>query len=245
MKFAGSFYGADLAAAGALGTEAPRALEPGNLQVITHHTHKIVAPAVMFLGVVPLAAFRYAEIRQFGRDSIEAVTRELPAARVVAMTFHGVNHGLDEKEAALALIAGIIDARRSQRDPNCRLESVLLVEKDARRVGRVDAYLNEFLNSESPKATNQASDPSDRNSDQASVKRDRTRNHLDIGRGSEKKPHIFVAMPFAEDYHDEWEIAIREPAVELNFLCERMDAEVSQATYWEELKTGSTRVLCW
>lgn len=49
---------------------------------------------------------------------------------------------------------------------------------------------------------------------------------LKVGVESENKPHIFVAMPFSDDYLDEWEIGVFESANAAGFLCERMDVEV-------------------
>src|ERR1035438_6506457 len=92
FKYAGAFYGADAMASRLLGTETPGPMRPGAIQIVEHHSQDIWAPLILFLGVVELSAFRYENIRKFGQTSITTVSREIPSARAVAMTIHGVGY---------------------------------------------------------------------------------------------------------------------------------------------------------
>ena len=50
------------------------------------------------------------------------------------------------------------------------------------------------------------------------------RAHLGaVGHDSREKPHVFVAMPFAEEYADRFHYGIRGAANATGFLCERAD----------------------
>lgn len=44
-----------------------------------------------------------------------------------------------------------------------------------------------------------------------------------FGTGSDNKIRLFVAMPFKEEFTDEWEISIQEAAYSNGLLCERVD----------------------
>ena len=57
------------------------------------------------------------------------------------------------------------------------------------------------------------------------------------GTESERKPHIFVAMPFAEDFGDLFEYGIQRPVRDLGFLCERVDQDVFTGDILERIKS--------
>jgi hypothetical protein len=46
----------------------------------------------------------------------------------------------------------------------------------------------------------------------------------DVGDASERKPHVFVAMPFTDDLDDLFHYGISRAISEAGFLCERIDA---------------------
>lgn len=57
------------------------------------------------------------------------------------------------------------------------------------------------------------------------------------GAASEHKPHIFVAMPFVEDFSDLFEYGIQRPVRDLGFLCERADQDVYTGDILERIKS--------
>jgi hypothetical protein len=57
-----------------------------------------------------------------------------------------------------------------------------------------------------------------------------------FGVKSEEKPRLFIAMPFVDDYLDEYEIAFTEAAHDNGFLCERLDAEAFVGDVFTEIK---------
>src|SRR3712207_6844946 len=113
LKHAQSSFGADAVVVSALTRGSLRksdvAPAPGSLALVPTNG-AIAAPKVLFLGVVPLPQFEYAEIRAFASRAVEVVAERLPDARHLAMTMHGAGYGLDEREAFLSLVAGLLEA---------------------------------------------------------------------------------------------------------------------------------------
>jgi hypothetical protein len=162
---------------------------------------------VLFGGVGPLEEFRYGAIRNFAAKALLEIGANHPDARSLACTVHGPGYGLDEKESFLALLAGLIDG--AGRAPNLR--NIRIAELDARRVHRLEALLDESLS---------------KRADASSPRQSAEIIHADfstIGKESERKPRLFVAMPFSDDFADEFEIAFMEASDTNGFLCERAD----------------------
>jgi hypothetical protein len=225
FKHAGAFFGADRAAADLLGANKPRPLNPGDFRLIRNESRHFRANHLLFIGVVNLFEFRYQELQSFWRELVSLARRELPSAGVIATTVHGVGYGLDEQEAVLAFLSGISDAiRLTEQDTTAALHTVCIVERDPRRAARVERCLEKIMPSAATVAFRAPLRPKIAGSDNVPTAEPPTTVRLDIGRGSEQKPHIFVAMPFADDYLDEWEIGIQEAVNSHNFLCERLDA---------------------
>ena len=117
LKYAQGFYGADAFIAATLeqakGGKLKIDPKPGR-HVIFPSKGSIIPDQVLFLGVVPLSSFDYSEIRAFAKRALIVAKSELPEASHLAMTIHGVNYGLDEREAFLAQLGGIMDAEKSE-----------------------------------------------------------------------------------------------------------------------------------
>jgi hypothetical protein len=58
----------------------------------------------------------------------------------------------------------------------------------------------------------------------------------DYGAQSETKPKLFIAMPFADDWSDEYDIAFTEAAHKNGFICERLDLEAFVGDVVSEIK---------
>jgi hypothetical protein len=206
LKYAQAFYGVDAAAATVL--EFPARLKemtPSPGAAFLLETRGAMQPArVMFVGVVGLERLDYGQIRSFGCLALEHLFDQAPDARRATLTLHGPGYGLDEREAFLALYAGILDGIRSgAASPS--LERISIVEVNRHRAERLQAYLE----SVSP-----ATVPSPPRGDA----------YGDIGESSMAKPHVFVAMPFSEgEMEDVFGFGIQAPVHDLGFLCERVD----------------------
>ena len=163
--------------------------------------------------VVPLHRFGYEGIRGFGRQVLEALAVATPHARHVALTIHGAGYGLDENEAFVSEVAGIMDAINSGAFP-LGLQKVTIVEANPGRAQRLAALLAN-LRPDGPSAS------PDRQVPPLQALPDRFRS---VGYGSHGKPRAFVAMPFAEEMDDIFHYGIQGAVNAAGCLCERADA---------------------
>jgi len=61
-------------------------------------------------------------------------------------------------------------------------------------------------------------------------------NIVHFGARAEEKPRLFVAMPFAEEFIDEFEIAFHEASKASEYICERLDLESFTGDVVTEIK---------
>jgi hypothetical protein len=160
----------------------------------------------LVVGVVPLNAFEYSEIRSFAKQAIKLISRELPEARHIAMTIHGVGTGLDERESFLAQLGGIAEA---VSDSEAELY-VSIVERDPERAERLRKLLDETWPSSSDQFVSLSSVS-------------RATQEITAGVKSNSKAHVFVAMPFSKDLEDVFIFGIQGPINRAGYLCERVD----------------------
>lgn len=209
LKYAQATFGADAQVA----TLLTRARNPSEISplpgqhVLLPSKGKIAASLVLFVGVIDLYKFDYQQIRKFASDSLQILAEEMPDARHIAMTMHGVGYGLDEREAFSAQLAGLFDVFRDQGEPSS-LERVTIVERDEGRAKRLRKIIQEYLPAKSAVTTVSPVPPKSR---------------IDAGLRSNAKPHVFVAMPFSEDMEDVYVFGIQGPVNAAGFLCERVD----------------------
>lgn len=166
-------------------------------------------PKQILNGVGPLRQFGYGEIRAFGRKVLEALADEASQVRHVALAIHGPGYGLDETEAFDSEVAGLLDALRSGDFP-ADLNQITIVEANAERASQLAALLGELL----------SDGLGGRGARLRSEVQDRLRS---VGYDSQSKPHVFVAMPFAEDMDDVFHYGIQGAVNASGFLCERAD----------------------
>jgi hypothetical protein len=215
LKYAQGLHGADLAVAEALdlpeGVLHQKLSRPGSYHLLQGQ-NLVAAARVLFVGVVSLWHFRYAQIREFASRVMAALAASAPATRHLAVTIHGVNYGLDEIESFTAELGGFLDGQvRGDCPPG--LECVTFVEFNAKRADRLAAALHHLLPEGLAMAPLRTSTSSPSNG----------RTLPTAGRESEAKPHVFVAMPFCDEFDDIYYYAI-EPAVRgAGYLCERAD----------------------
>lgn len=215
LKYANNLYGVDRAVVDALAGQVPdirqRLPDPPGFY-ITATGGTIAASNVLFVGVGPLRQFGYGEIRAFARKVLEALAGETLQAVHVALTVHGPGYGLDETEAFESEVAGLLDAINSGHFP-AGLKRLTIVEVDAGRARRLATLLDKLLPVGPGGSRVRAARPL------ADVP-DRMRS---VGYDSLNKPHIFVAMPFAEEMDDVFHYGIQGAVNAAGFLCERAD----------------------
>ncbi len=171
---------------------------------------KVTAKQALFVGVPRLSQLGYGEIREFAKRAMQILAKNMPSAKHIAMTIHGPGYGLDETECFLAQIAGLLDAFRNETMPPF-LQQITIVERNRGRSDRLKQILAEHL----PAKTLSRPSFGDLAYPQSRID--------DAGVLSSTKPHIFVAMPFAEDMEDTYIFGIQGPVNASGYLCERVD----------------------
>jgi hypothetical protein len=216
LKHAQGFYGADAKVASLLKGKGQNRDEISPLPddyIFIEPQDKLLAREILFLGVVSLHEFEYEQIREFARRTIEILRQHKPDVKRVAMTVHGVGYGLDEREAFLALLAGLFDAFREGLTADA-LERITIIEKNPGRAERLQAILAQYLTALSMPE----------NFDQVDLKA-AERSLESVGRESSAKPHIFVAMPFSDAMEDIYFFGIQGTVNAAGYLCERVDMD--------------------
>lgn len=225
LKYAQALYGVDAKAVQVVGLEESRLPPAGGFRFVAN-PRGLGARALLFVGVVPLREFGYAEIRDFSQRALCAVAGERPDAQTVALTMHGLGYGLDEIEAFDAEIAGMLDALR-HRDVPRRLERIVIVEVNPGRAARLRWRLEQVLNESDLVAGDHVADAVDRASAQ----------HLErVGYDSACREHAFVAMPFADEFEDLFHYGISAAVRSAGLLCERIDQMVFTGDVVERLR---------
>lgn len=230
FKHAQSFYGADAAAVHRLRftglAEAEFAVLPGEARVVAT-SGALTAPRAAFLGTVRLGDLRYHELRLLAGRMLALGERE--GARTLATTVHGVQSGLDEAEAVLALVGGFVDG--FQRGSGDTVGEVVIVESKPGRAKRMHAALANGL----------------AGTDGVTVRPDGFRVErragfraaaplASAGAASLAKPHAFVAMPFAPELDDAFHYGIAGPVTRAGLLCERVDQAVFTGLIIERIR---------
>lgn len=270
LKHADGYHGIDAAVAKTIGFGD--ALRKGDWRIVP--SANLQTPRVLFIGVGPLYDFRYESIREFATTALTIIAKELPEARMVALTMHGVNYGLDAIESFSCLIAGVYDFLRTGGIHT--LDEIAVVERNERVAKRIGEQLQSLQTSKRP--TIPKSVPSGRSGEDrtmggpiqdergqegpatrgveptrsegtelpgregektTTVFLSHTSQPKDLdsfGPDSEKKPTLFVAMPFRDEYIDEFEIGILEAAKNSNLLVERLDLESYVGDVLAEIK---------
>ena len=233
LKYAQAFYGADLWMSTKLidlGMPKER-LQPKNGEyALIESRGAIHAPDVLFVGTPHLRHFGYEQISEFCTRTLAVLARERPRVRSVALTLHGVGFGLDETASFQSELAGLNDSWASGDVPP-GLETVILVERSARRVERLEQVLAQYI----ARASNgQMLATSDRRvatlvrPATASATHDRPHtpaspDDLGASRPTTAQAHAFVAMPFSETMEDIFYFGVQNPVHGAGLLCERMD----------------------
>lgn len=232
LKHAKGFHGADLIVANELtaaGVCAEHEISPHPDGFAIVDAKKAIAPSrVMFVGTPPLRDFSYGQMRHFARRAIEILAEEGKSLAVVTTTIHGVNYGLDASEALQNLVLGFREGLSLYS--GCRINRIIFVEKKERTARIIKAALDGLGLSMQPESPARERAPVEKESlrrPDAAQPPDRSHDSSEItqrpGNGEPKKKHVFVAMPFSEEFQDIYEFGIYGPVRKCGFICERVD----------------------
>jgi hypothetical protein len=161
----------------------------------------------------------YSTLRSFGVDVARGLAMHQPMARSVSMILHGPGYGLDVDDAFTQLMQGLIEGLSKERSTLTRLEHVYVMERATSRANRLTTLAAKLWGPPTVKR------PVLKETD--IVHRPTLRDRDEIPRTvAPVAPSrvVFVAMPFADDFMDTFEIGIYEPIKNLNIKCERSDS---------------------
>ncbi len=171
--------------------------------------------AILAVGTVDVFALGYEEVRVLGRNMLASLyDANMPVAHA-ATTLHGVNtaKALDEVEAFRSLFLGFMDAVEAGTVPPT-LKRLTILESEPHRVSLLNENLEKFLPAETSRQ----------------ISTEETASILTRPLADETTPHVFVAMPFADAFDDQYYLAIRPAITEHNILCIRLDQAESAFT---------------
>jgi len=229
LKYAQALYGVDLAVYRKLADSLGEFRLPDLSEFALLQTTGIIGPnAVLFVGVQPLYEFGYQEIREFARSILASLAVKAPNIAHLSLTIHGATYGLDEIEAFKAEIAGIFDALTTGDFPD-QLTKITFVERDNGRTRRLEATLRQLLpNRRIPLGRRGALGTLGEETKEAL----RTAGSL-----SNRKSHVFVAMPFTKEMDDLFHYGIQGAVNAAGLLCERADLSAFTGDVMEWVKT--------
>lgn len=184
------------------------------------------AEYILIVGAPPVFELRYPQLRALSRRFLEALWEAGVKAEHMATTLHGVRTGagLDEVEAFRSLLLGLADAYDAGHYPPM-LQRVTFVEQDENRVRVLQEALSRFLPADEPAPAAQDDDKHDTGTTAVLTGQESFKEEFAGPVADESTPHIFVAMPFKEDYDDQYYLAIQPVIHELGLLSERMDLQ--------------------
>ena len=171
---------------------------------------------ILFAGVDGLSKFRYKEIRSFSFRSLKHLAETKADAEHICFTMHGANYGLDETEAFVSQIAGMVEGIAKGMFPP-KLKRISIAEIYEPRTKRLRVLLRELF----PRGILEVG------TQDGFARRSIPTGRLhEAGINSEDKPLIFVAMPFDKKMDDIFHYGIRNAVNNAGFLCERADEVV-------------------
>lgn len=196
VKYAQQRFGLDKTIAGRLSVVGAdeRTITPGPGSVVLVPSRGVVAaPVIAFVGTVDYAAFDYKDVYRLAQDAINAIQKQMPLAKSVGITAHGPGFGLDELESMRWMLNGIAST-------SAKFTKITIFERDPKRYSQFQRLLPEALSRTTESFG--SSRVIDLNSDTRSV---------------------FVAMPFAQEFQDVYELGIGTALRETGFHPERVD----------------------
>ncbi len=227
FKYAQAFHGADGHAAALLRNEGIEESEytpyEGEFSLIDSRG-ALASPKVLFVGTSILRGIGYEGIHTLAVNALRALQKQAPGTEHLVMTFHGGNFGLDETEAALSQIRGLIAAIGAGQYPP-KLKRITIVERTEKRFNRLRRRLIEPLAELGVQAVKD-----EVHGDHWSIPGPVTNTiqniaPVDLRPAQRTHTHAFVIMPEDPSLDDLFYYAIQSPVHAHGLLCERMEGE--------------------
>jgi hypothetical protein len=161
----------------------------------------------------------------FAARAVEILADEQMPIGLMTTTIHGVNYGLDAIESFQSLVHGF--QAGLMRHPEVRLGEIVFVEKRERTVRILKEALDKLRIAppahfgDGRAALEKAKPTSSQQESRKRPARDETIEAEVISEPAKK--HVFVAMPFSEEFQDIYEFGIYEPIRRCGYICERVD----------------------
>jgi len=232
LKYAKQLYGADLAVVSQMWErEIELDLKPlrntGSHMLVS--SEGAVAPKnILFLGTKSLSYLDYRDVRTFTEAALHHLAVEYPGAKHVALSIHGPGFGLDEAEALMAQVGGIVDALQSGNVP-IALERITFVEIVKDRVKRLRNAVTPFF-----EEVNYA---------QAALGQEwgydltfsmQTEQSAPDAGTEEIKPYALAIIPGDSSLDDIYYYGIQRPVHSQGLLCERITLDATPQENEEE-----------
>jgi hypothetical protein len=214
LKYAQAAYGLDWTVASILigngvVSRERKPLAPNEYEIVDAHLPIITAPQVMFIGTASIDQLGYRELHAFARRAIQVLVAEELPVKTLTTPIHGPGFGLDVSEAIQQMAVGFLEGIR-EFEPRY-LQRITFVEKNERRLGQMAAALESIDLWHDPKERELRVGP----------RRATAGKPQEIT--LEKREHVFVAVPFAEEFQDVYEFGIYAPVRSCGYICERVD----------------------
>ena len=228
LKHADGFYGVDALISNRIDFRA--GVPEGETAFLAGRN--IEARKVLYIGVGPLAEFRYPQIRAFARKALEAAARGTGRTEIMCSPLHGPGYGLDERESFLSLVGGFFDGIKRGTFP-ADLQRIEVVELSPRKAERLQKLLYDVV------MPSWADNKPSKTGKNGIINFGPTllENLSSFGIHSEEKTKLFVAMPFAPEHSDVWEIAIQESCQNAGIICERVDEQAYTGDILTQIKS--------
>ncbi len=217
LKFAQNLYGAEKVAVDSvskINKDIYKQLPSTGESIILETNGTIEAPRIMFYGVPPINEFSYNQVREFGKGVLESLSLHAPTVTHIGLTVPGLLWGLDDIEALQEQMAGMQESINGHKFPPS-LQRITIAEINSHRADRLKQNLKKILP--------QGILPIPSHQEKAKA--------IPAEVASDKKRHVFVAMPFSPEFDDVFYYGIQNPVKDAGFLCERADI----ATYTGEI----------
>ena len=233
LKYAQASYGVDSAVksrliSAGLSVEDDLRPSPGDFVVI--ETKGTIAPKrVMFLGTPHLQGFDYDEMEMFTCRAIEKIADLGLTVNILTTTIHGTGYGLDGGEALQRLIQGFWNGLSKPKPRAIERITFLTLEKREERM--LSSVLRGIATTSDPIPEATRTDhliPSETQLKKPPSKPPETENVSELAPVSPatttvSKRHIFVALPFSEEFQNVYEFGIYPAVRNCDFICERVD----------------------
>lgn len=241
LKHAQEFYGADKAVADKLilaniCTEEDLRLKQGEFKLID--TQGILdIKRVLFIGTKRLIDFGYEEMQQFGFMAMKFISRMKNMPANIVSTVHGQGYGLDGGESLQRMVIGYLTGiAEFEISFIQKITFVTLGDRSERMLSSSLVALSQhplqlqllkykdtgnFRESSETELKNSLFPPITKKEEFISKKI--AVHQEDLPLEINIKKHVFVAMPFSEDFQNVYEYGIYPAVRNCDLICERVD----------------------